>query len=163
MTNCQFYTQRDMAYFLTLAYKKTTFFICRDIEPDYENNSQQFDLLGRALITHDSAARGVDWMHRWESKMLENLPNQYIFMSLITGSSKLIPFHYCGHCQTETGTERCQSMNQQQLYRCYMPILSLGLAGLCCCKALNCLELADWGVFLFTVCCLRGETACSGC
>lgn len=53
-----------MAYFSHLYIKKGTFFICRDIEPDYENNSQQFDLLGRALITHDSAARGVDWMHR---------------------------------------------------------------------------------------------------
>lgn len=39
-------------------------------------------------------------------------------MSLITGCPKLIPFHYRGRCQTESGAwkKRCEIMNQQQLY-----------------------------------------------
>lgn len=111
-------------------------------------------------------------MRRWEPKMLgvekkqdkRQLTNQYIFMSLITGCPKLIPFHYRGRCQTESdawkkkGARLWISSNYMMLYDDSFR----ALAGLCCCKTLNWLALVDWECF-YLLCWLRGETACSAC
>lgn len=82
-------------------------------------------------------------------------------MNLITGCAKIIPFHCFSYCLTATGAERCQNMNQWQLYRHYVPVLCLRLAGSGCQGALHRLELTV-RVFLFAVCNLHCELVSSG-
>lgn len=69
MTNCQFYSQGERETGVTSILecsekKQKKTFLYAETQSGYENSSQQFDLLGRDLITHHSAAQGVDWMRR---------------------------------------------------------------------------------------------------
>lgn len=103
------------------------------------------------------------WGRKKQNKT--QLTNQYIFMSLITGCPKLIPFHYCGCCQTQS--DACNKKKGVRLWISsdYMMLCAdtfLVLAGLCCCKTLNWLVLVDWECF-YLLRWLGGETACSGC
>lgn len=133
--------------------------LCGEMWGRHGNDKSAFCIV-RWLNNTELLQRVLIKCKRWKSKMLEKLTNQYIFMRLITGCAKMIPFHYHVRCQTATNTERCQITNQCRLYRNYESILFFAwhvcdaVELLCFTITVNCFEQAVRRCLYFTVNCI---------
>lgn len=104
---------RDKAHFLSLI---SSVSMQGNVVLPGNDKSAYFFSLRCSLIT--LSCDGRCWLDRKvKTQDAGKLTNQYIFMRLITGCAKMLPFHYKVHGQLTASTVRCQNTNALPIIR----------------------------------------------